>query len=121
MASIKDNPFLCNVIKEGKNLKMIHELKELLEKEGSVKHCSRCGNKLDVIYSPKTLYYDYNGEERELIVKNAPYHKCKTCDDDTENLVLYGVVRQLLEKELFFKLNKREEIPSEVDLLEIAK
>lgn len=115
MASNK-NPFFEHL--KGEEIKM-NKLKQFVNDEEGKQQCSTCNSELEVVYSSKNLPYDYNGEERYITILNAPYRRCKACDENLENFRLYSLLRELLEQEIFFKLNKREEIPGEVDLFKI--
>lgn len=123
MGSIyKHEPFLTtSYFIEGKGFKMMVELKSLLEREQEPKDCRRCGKQMQLMYSPKTLHYDFHGQERELEIENSPYHRCKSCDENIENLVLYTNVRKVIEKEMFLKVNNQEEIPKTMDLFKFIQ
>jgi|SRR5690625_10237 len=118
----KYEPFLTSsYFIEGKGFKMMDELKSLLEKEQESKKCSRCGEQMQLMYSPKTLHYDLHGQEQELEIENSPYHRCDSCNENIENLVLYASARRVIEKELFLKMNNQEEIPKTMDLFKVIQ
>jgi len=113
--------FTTSYFSKGEGIKMMDELKSLLEKEQEPKKCHKCKIEMQLMYSPKTLHYDVNGEEYELSVENSPYHRCDNCDDNFENIVLYASVRKAIEKEIFLKLNNQEEIPKVMDLIKVVQ
>lgn len=102
--------------KEGKE--MIRSISKYIKDKDI--ECSKCGEKLEIIYTPKIYEYNVSNENRALTVLNAPMYKCRKCGKESESLFLYAEIEKMIEHEIFFRLNNKQEIPNEVEFSEFT-
>ena len=88
-----------------------------LQRQGII--CSKCRKTMKTTYSPYIYYYEVGEENRELTINNAPIYGCE-CGNKEINLLLYATVEKAVENEIFYRLNRRKEIPSTIDFSEFT-
>jgi len=109
------NPFLKHVKERDDYMERIRVIKKLVQDELNIDKCSVCNGGIVIKTSPKTLHYQLNGEGKKLTINDAPYIECNSCEQVTENIGLYARIREMLEDEIFHRINNRETIPREVE------
>lgn len=114
-----DFSFLSNVKKEKEGLEMINSVKEKAKKDSF--ECRECGSNMVKSYQTYDFHYEVGEEKRKIDVLNAPCYKCKTCDNEVVSVLLYADMEKAIEKEIFFRLNNRQEIPNEMNFEEFLK
>ena len=106
-----DFSFLVKTEKEGE--KMLKTIREMAEKKSF--ECRDCGESMTVAYKPYNFPYRVRGECKEFTILNAPYYKCDNCNNEVVSVLLYADVEKVIEREIFLRLNNKEEIPDEID------
>ena len=105
-------PFLYYLKKESGGLELIAEIKKRVDRTTS--NCL-CGEQMNVKNSPKEYLYNVDEEEKRLIILGTPYFECQRCGRKSEDVFLYSNVEELIEKEIFLRINNRDTIPEQVD------
>lgn len=117
MAS-KDTSFLSNIKEKKEGLNMIETVKNYANKKDF--ECRECGLSMQRKHHDYMFPYNIGEEQKCITIKNAPYYQCGNCDNKTLSVLLYADVEQLVEKEIFIRLNNRQEIPNEVNFSEFT-
>jgi hypothetical protein len=85
-------------------------------KEIPVITCSTpgCGGEMQVIYRDEEFSYDVAGSQHIVKVNKVPAYQCRDCGAIEENLILMANLEELVGDELHWRLNHREDLPSEI-------
>lgn len=120
LMTLENRPFFENVLKE--DMKMLQRIEEVIKNENDqhMKTCWDCNREMKLIRRSEKIYYTVDGEQREIKIHNLPYYECADCENVVGDLNLYADLEDAIDKETFYKLNKREEIPLEVDFLQLV-
>jgi DNA-directed RNA polymerase subunit RPC12/RpoP len=108
----KDVSFLTYFKNKEERTEMIAAIKKHMNVRE--KECSKCGKTMRATNLPYTHYYKVGDKERKLTINNAPHYECE-CGHRIINLILYAEVEEAVENEIFYRLNKRKDIPNEVE------
>lgn len=114
----KDVSFLSNIKKEKEGLNMVKTVQNYANKKEF--ECRKCGSLMKPKHHDYKFPYNIGHKEKSITIKNAPYYHCGNCDNKTLSVLLYADVDQLVEKEIFIRLNNRQEIPDEVNFSEFT-
>lgn len=117
--TLNNPPFLSNIKKRGEDVKIVNRITRLGEKKE--KECLRCGETMRFSPQSEAFPYKVDEAERELIVHELPMHECKDCNTVVGDLTLFADLEELIDKEIFIKLNRREEIPKEITFEQLLK
>lgn len=105
-----------------KNERERNEMLGTIEKQMKTNHmeCSQCGKTMTITYLPFTFSYNVGDEKRTLTIQNAPHFTCE-CGHTVINLFLYAEIEKAVENEIFYRLNKRKDIPDKVEFNQLVQ
>lgn len=120
MTTSKGVSFFENLKQRKEGISMISTVRDQVKNKSTNIDCI-CGDEMEIFYSTWAYHYKVGNDERVLNVLNAPFYKCKSCPEVVEDLLLYGDVEKAIEEEIFIRLNKRQNIPDEMDFSDFIK
>ncbi|WP_100012315.1 hypothetical protein [Lentibacillus sediminis] len=82
--------------------------------------CRECGLKMAVTYQTYNISYHVESKRKKFTILNAPVYKCDSCHNEIFSVLLYAGVESAVEKEIFIRLNNKQEIPDEMDFSELV-